>query len=268
MKKGKVIIIILLIIIIIGLISFVTLLLTGAINLNVKNGNNIANEKVSKENVESNLENMFNITYKEEEYSATNDRNIEIRNLRNIPTVTSSQKPNAAEKITNYLVDISNKEWKIIKKATDDYVDANSFNDLGVTYLYRNSIINKNRLSFILQMNGGFGGVTWSSEEGFNFDANTGEVLTLKNIGEDTYSIVKEECLEYIETAEKTKSQNLYDSDQRRDIDVLLNTVGIWYFEYNQLIVVFPKYSIGPKAIKIKIKKSIINDSLYDKYKF
>lgn len=251
MKKNT-IIIILLVVIAIGLATFITLLLTGTINLNTNNNND-----------------TFNVTYKEEEYVKSTPDGIEIRNLRNIPSITNNSNKKVADKITNYLTETSNKEWDNIKKTTDDVVESNvKEEDMGITLLYKDSIITSGRLSFTLEMAGNFGGVTWNNESAFNFDAKTGKILTLKDIGKDTFDIIKNECEDYIETAKETKSQSFYENEERQSLDELLSKEDTWYFEYNQLVVVFPKYSISNHQIKIPIAKSKINTSLYEQYKF
>lgn len=251
MKKGIKLAIILLVTITIGLTVFITLLLTGTINLSINNND------------------TFSVTYKEEEYIKSTTDGIEIRNLRNIPSITNSSKKEVADKITNYLTDISNKEWDYIKKTTDEVADNNiNYEDMGITLLYKESIITSGRLSFTLEESGNFGGVTWNNESAYNFDAKTGKILTLKDIGKDTYDIVKKECEDYIKTSEEIKSQSFYEKEERQSIDELLNKEETWYFEYNQLVIVFPKYSISNHQVKIPIAKSIINESLYDKYKF
>lgn len=249
MKKNTIIIILL--VVAIGLATFITLLLTGTINLN------------------SNDNSAFNITYKEEEYVKSTNDGIEIKNLRNIPNITNSNRKKVADKITKYLTDISNKEWDNIKKTTDDVVKSNiNYEDMGITLLYKDSIITNGRISFTLEMAGNFGGTTWNNESAYNFDAKTGKILTLKDIGQGAFDIIKKECEDYIEMSEEINSQVYYEKEERQSLDELLNKEETWYFEYNQLVVVFPKYSISPHQVKIPIAKSKINDSLYDQYKF
>ena len=251
MKKNTIIIILL--VVTIGLATFITLLLTGTINLSTNNEEDIT----------------FNVTYKEEEYVKSTSDGIEIRNLRNIPSITNSNKKKVASKITNYLTDVSNKEWDNIKKTTDEAVESNvKEEDMGVTLLYKESIITSGRLSFALETTGNFGGVTWNNENGYNFDAKTGKILTLRDIGQGAFDIVKKECEDYIETSEKINAQSFYEKEKRQSLDELLNKEEIWYFEYNQLVVVFPKYSISTQEVKIPITKSKIEGSLYEQYKF
>ena len=247
----KTITIILLIAIIIGLIVFIILLFTDTIKLN------------------SNNNSVFNVTYKEEEYVKSTSDGIEIRNLRNIPSITNSNRKKVASKITNYLTDVSNKEWDNIKNTTDEAVESNvKEEDMGVTLLYKESIITSGRLSFTLETTGNFGGVTWNNVNGYNFDAKTGKILTLRDIGQGAFDIVKKECEDYIETSEKINAQSFYEKEKRQSLDELLNKEEIWYFEYNQLVVVFPKYSISTQEVKIPITKSKIEGSLYEQYKF
>lgn len=251
MKKNTIIIILL--VVAIGLATFITLLLTGTINLSTNNEEDIT----------------FNVTYKEEEYVKSTNDGIEIKNLRNIPNITNDNRKKVANKITKYLTDKSNKEWDNIKKTTDDVVKSNiNYEDMGITLLYKDSIVTNGRLSFTLEMAGNFGGTTWNNESAYNFDAKTGKILTLKGIGKDTYDIVKKECEDYIEMSEEINSQSFYEKEERQSLDELLNKEETWYFEYNQLVVVFPKYSISPHQVKIPIAKSKINDSLHEQYKF
>ena len=249
MKKNTIIIILL--VVAIGLTAFITLLLTGTIKLN-KNDNS-----------------TFNVTYKEEEYVKSTPDGIEIRNLRNIPNITNSSNKEVANTITNYLTEVSNKEWDNIKKTTDDVVESNvKEEDMGITLLYKESIVTSGRLSFTLEMTGNFGGVTWNNESAYNFDAKTGKILTLKDIGQGAFDIVKKECEDYIEMSEEIKSQVYYEKEERQSLDELLSKEETWYFEYNQLVIILPKNSISNQEVKIPIAKSKINDSLYEQYKF
>ena len=74
-----------------------------------------------------------------------------------------------------------------IKKTSDEMKDS-GYDRLGVNYLYSTGVVNENRLSFILTMSGSFGGVSWDDVKGYNFDAKTGELLTLDNISLDNDS--------------------------------------------------------------------------------
>ena len=131
MKKNTIIIILL--VVTIGLATFITLLLTGTINLSTNNEEDIT----------------FNVTYKEEEYVKSTNDGIEIKNLRNIPNITNDNRKKVANKITKYLTDKSNKEWDNIKKTTDDVVKSNiNYEDMGITLLYKDSIVTNGRLSF------------------------------------------------------------------------------------------------------------------------
>ncbi len=249
MKKNTIIIILL--VVAIGLTAFITLLLTGTIKLN-KNDNS-----------------TFSVTYKEEEYVKSTIDGIEIKNLRNIPSITNSSNKEVANTITNYLTEVSNKEWDNIKKTTDDVVESNvKEEDMGITLLYKESIVTSGRLSFTLEMTGNFGGVTWNNESAYNFDAKTGKILTLKDIGQGAFDIVKKECEDYIEMSEEIKSQVYYEKEERQSLDELLSKEETWYFEYNQLVIILPKNSISNQEVKIPIAKSKINDSLYEQYKF
>ena len=182
-------------IIIVLLATFLILILTNKITFNTNNLKEEKREKIDEKQDNEEKE-IYEITFEEEEYITKKSDGTEVsKSTRNIPKITNNKNQEAADKIVKYLTDISNKEWNdSIKKMADQVTDDNvPYKDLGVKYLYETGVTTENRLTFILTMNGGFGGVGWLSEEGYNFDAKTGDVLTT-----DTIAINKDEFKKYM----------------------------------------------------------------------
>ena len=161
------------------------------------------------------------------------------------------------------LNDISNKEWEEIKTMADESKE-NTYAGIGVNYIFKNGVINSSRLTFFANVSGSFGGVSWLSDEGYNFDAETGELLKLEDIGTGVYDYVYNTCISNLE-GETSLFDNLKDSVKEE-----LNKEGNWYFTDNGIRIIFQKYSISDGSFGIKtidIKKDEINKYLLNKYK-
>ena len=155
----------------------------------------------------------------------------------------------------------------------EEYVDEFElpYDDLGVTYLYETGVVTDNRLTFLLKMNGGFGGVGWLSDEGYNFDAKTGDLLTT-----DTIAINKDEFKKYIlqKTNEKIEEimnnqDNCIRDDYQKNLEEEINKSGNWYFTKNDLVIVLQKYAIACGAggiTKINLPKDEVNSYLKNEY--
>ena len=271
--KSKNIIIALLIIIIVILVGIVGLILTGTLTINTSNNTQISEEDNNEQEENKEEKNLFEISYKEEEYITKNNKGYIIsKSTRNLPVIINSNNQETADKIVNSLTMISDKEWNdSIKDMADQVSEMDSDKDmeLGVTYLFETNVITDNRLTFKLEMGGAFGGVTWAGEWGYNYDAKTGELLTLENISTDSVKLketIANEVINYIEA----NSIAIIVDDWKNEVFKLINTTGNWYFTDNGVEVTLPKYSISVGAtgiIKVEIAKNVINDYLQEQYK-
>lgn len=254
------------------LLSLIILIVTNKIDVKKKSS---SEEVVEKSNNKENLEkSAFEITYKEETYISKNPSEYVIStNKRNLPVIASTKDSleSVANIITDILTDISNAGWTSVKLQADDYSndlfrEKEENLNLGIEYLFNTGVITDNRLTFNLTMSGGF----LSSEyTGYNFDAKTGELLTLDKISKDVESAnklkqtIKDEVNNYI------KNVNIYDdiSDLDSEISKLISTNGNWYFKDNCIEIALPKYEVSPGLIRIEINNSKINEFIKDEYK-
>ena len=261
-------------IIIVLLATFLILILTNKITFNTNNLKEEKREKIDEKQDNEEKE-IYEITFEEEEYITKKSDGTEVsKSTRNIPKITNNKNQEAADKIVKYLTDISNKEWNdSIKKMADQVTDDNvPYKDLGVKYLYETGVTTENRLTFILTMNGGFGGVGWLSEEGYNFDAKTGDVLTT-----DTIAINKDEFKKYMlrKTNEKIEElkkgeNNCIRDDYQNNLEEEINRNGNWYFTKTEIKIKLQKYSIACGAggiSEINLPKEEVNQYLKDEYK-
>ena len=275
-ENSKNIIIILLILIIILLGTLLVLLTTGTLTLNkVEEKNTVKEKKETKEEINPQEEEKYIITYEEEEYTTKKSDGTQVsKSTRNLPKIINSQNQTAADKIVKYLTDISNKEWnESIKKMADQVAEDNvPYTGLGVTYLYETGIETDNRLTFILKLNGGFGGVGWLSEEGYNFDKKTGDILTIETIAIDPTKLkeyITTKSIEKIEELKKNEGKCIIDNYQS-NLEEELNKVGNWYFASNEIKIRLQKYSIACGAggiTEIDIPKEEINQYIKEEYK-
>ena len=279
-SENKIIIILLLIIIIIMSI-FILLLLTNRINLSPINNNNNSSNTVDEntQNNENNNkpENIYKIEYKEEtkEYKNSSGK-VVILNKRNYPIVTNQANQIAADKISKYLTDISNKDWQSVNNidSNDEFVENYPY-EVGVSYTYTTEESNKKYLSFKYVTSGGMGGVSWSGVNGYNFDYETGNLLGINNIM--NYNSAQNNLYEYIISAiekEHAPETLWHDNVAGYWKDIVKKDMfseGSWLFTSSGIKVFFKKYSLGPGStgvVEVEIPTQEINKYLYDKYKY
>lgn len=265
--------------ILIGVLVLVILGLGGYIFYDkVYSKNNNIKEEVSKD--ENNIEDQdnkidFDISYKDEVYTTKNNAGYVVStSKRNLPVINSSKNQFVADKIVLSLTGISDKEWNgNIKSTADEMVDmakdATEDMKFGVNYLFTTGIYNDNRLTFKLEMNGSFGGVTWPGESGYNYDVKSGDMLKLYDISSD-YDNFMNVLKVNVENYLKSGNDMCLVDDYSSKLENLINTDGNWYFTDRGIRVVFPKYSIACGSagiIGIDIDKSLINYYIKDEYK-
>lgn len=269
-KKNNGIVVFLLILIIVILGGLCFLFATDRITFNNNSNQNNLNDKSNSGNQSQNDENKssYVINYKEETYTTKNKEGIEnTNNKRNIITIENKNDTNAASLIENKLNEISNKMWEDIKSTANDSYE-NSSTGLGVSYLIETGEIKNNRLTFIVNTVGSFGGIPWDNNEGYNFDAVTGNLLKLDDLGTGVFDYIYSQSISQIEK-ESTESTCL-EGDWKDRAKTELNKDGNWYFTKDGIKVIFPKYSIACGAegsIIIDISKNDINPYLNAQYK-
>ena len=215
--------------------------------------------------------NTYVINYKEENYTTKNKENIEItNNKRNVITIENKNNPNVASLIENKLSEISNTNWEEIKKMAD-ITNENSNTSLGVNCLIETGEITNNRLTFIVNTVGSFGGLPWDNNEGYNFDATTGNLLKLTDLGTGVFDYIYNRSISQLEK-NNIDSSSLA-SDWKERVKIELNKEGKWYFTKDGIKVIFLKYSLSDNAVGIigsdiiDISKKEINPYLNAQYK-
>lgn len=108
--------------------------------------NNKIDEK--KDKVSRQKNNDYKISYKDEEYVTKNSQNNDSTiNKRNIISIKNNNNEKSALDIESKLNDISNKEWEEIKTMADESKE-NTYDGIGVNYIFKNGVINSSRLTF------------------------------------------------------------------------------------------------------------------------
>ena len=264
-KKSNGGIVVLMGIIIVILVVLCVLFATNTISLNYNSTKETTSQKNDSKDDEK--KNSYVITYEDEEYTTKNKDDVEnTKSKRNIVRVKNENHSDAANLIENKLNEISDKNWVEIKKTADDS-DENPNTGLGVNYLIETGVITDNRLTFITNTDGTFGGVQWKDNAGYNFDATTGKILSLEDIGTGVFDYLYSKSISEIE---KNSDGSCLEGDWKDRAKEELNKEGNWYFTTAGMKVIFPKYSIacGANGITaIDINKNDINSYLYDKYK-
>lgn len=271
MEKRKRLVIGILVCIIICLLIFIGLLVGGVINL----GNN-TNESTEDINDSGKVtENSdFVITYKEEkeEFKNSNDK-VVIINKRNLPIINSNSNKETADKIVNYLMTISDNDWKKLNETSKS--DATAFPDdynVGVTYTFSTVMNTMSIVSISYDMDGGMGGVSWLGNWGYNFNKTNGDVLEFSDVIVD--SSTSNNLYDYIINDIETNYENLWNDEVSGDWKNIVKDnmfkLGNWLFTDKGITVTFDKYLLGPGAIgvvKVDIPYSELNKYLKDEYK-
>ena len=233
----------------------------------INNESNTNTTKTPTSVEEPKNKNEFQITYTEESYKAYKENGeYTVESKRNLPVITNPANQNAADKIVKSLTDFSDKKWKEIKEASEEYKDLQY--KAGVQYLFNTYLVKDNYIVLQANQSGDFGGVGWTAEEFYNYDAKTGNFLTLKNISTDYNKfneIISNKVHEYI-----NKNMNVIVPDLEESVNDILNQDGNWGFTESGISIVLPKYSIGSGADGVhivKIDKSDINQYLLEEYK-
>ena len=268
MKKINSIVFLLMGVIIVILAVLCVLFATDKITIN--NNSTNKNSSNSNETPADNKESeSYSISYEEEVYTTKNIDNVEnSRSTRNIVSIKNERNQNAASAIASKLNAISNQQWASIKEAANDTVEL-SYTGLGVNYLFKTGEVTNNRLTFIANLEGNFGGVQWSGIEGYNFDASNGNLLKLEDIGSEAYNYIYNKSIDSIENNKNDYSCVV--EDWKDKVKENLNQEGSWYFTSTGIKIIFNKYSIACGAngvTTIDITATDINPYLDAKYKF
>lgn len=256
--KGKSILIWILVVIIIALCVLIGLAMMGKISFHqsvdsgVKQGENDVVDNGDQEKREGDL---FEISYQDDEYISKNVKGFIIsKSMRNIPVIKSENYQNSADKIVRYLTGVSDERWNNEIKVMADQVaemDALENLDFGVSYLFGTGVATDYYLSFHLDLNGAFGGVSWLGEEGYNFSIETGEVLNFSDIARNYGELVNltyNEMVDYISNLNYSEGELYNDSINGYWKDILKDEMfklGNWYFVSDGIKFCIPKYSIG-----------------------
>ena len=262
LKNNKVVALLIVVIVVILTVLYVLF----AMNKIKSNNNSNDNQSQKDEN-----KNSYVINYKEENYTTKNRENIEItNNKRNVITIENKINPKAASSIENKLNEISNTNWEEIKKMAD-ITNENSNTGLGVNCLIETGEITNNRLTFIVNTVGSFGGLPWDNNEGYNFDATTGNLLKLTDLGTGVFDYIYNRSISQLE---KNNIDSSYLANDWKDrVKKELNKEGNWYFTKDGIKIIFLKYSLSDNAVGmvgsdiINISKKDINPYLNDQYK-
>lgn len=274
MKKTIGIILAILITVVIMLLVFIGLLLTGIVNINIDNkiketNNNIINNEPKKDI-------LFDITYMEEEYNTkSDDGKIVTNNKRNIPVIVSKDRPEVANKIVSYLTKESDEFWNSnVKPMADQMIETNIQTDLlGVTHMFSTNLINEYIISFQLKTDGSFGGVSWNSISGYNFDAQTGELLSLNDIMSNADDFIANECKDDIITIAKSSEKELNENWENEFKNHIINNTKGYYLKKDGISIVFNKYEMEEILgflygfYNINIPKENINNYLKEEYR-
>lgn len=273
-KSGKVIVWIVIIVVILAGIAAMLFYKNNSNKVSAENTNN--NEAVLES---QNGEELFvkgsakgvdewNISFSNEEYNTYNGEKLVSKNVRNVPTIENASNKEAAAKIQESLIKLSDANWEEVKKASDEYKNVESSETLGVIYLTTMENRTDNYITFKFTQSGGFGGVSWNDIKYYMYDLKSGEMVELKDITSDyeqlvdkLYNIVEN----YLETEKLGTVENW--KDKLKDI---ITESGNYGLLTDKLKIVLPKYSVSAGAsgvIQIDVGYDELGDLIKEEYK-
>ena len=222
-------------------------------------------EKPKKESIKKEETTQdFKVEFREELYILKDkDENVIVENKRTIPNIISEKYQIQAEKITDFLIKISDEQWGKIKVSSDEYYSQNSSEKVGVSYLLSILEQNDKYFTFAFDNSGSIGGVNYEDRVGYSFNTQTGELLNIDDISTNTNELINlcyTKLLEYISSKEYA---NELDNTWKVSLKQLLSKDGVWYLTKDGLSFSFPRYSFGPGSIGV-ISYMISYDDLGD----
>lgn len=216
----------------------------------------------------------YDVSYSTEHFSSYNENNEKVcESERNIPTILNNNNPDSAKVIESDLRTIMDDVWENEVKKTSEEVKIRVDGDriLGVKYFVNMEYQTSRIITFSIKLDGDFGGVSWNRYELYSYDAQTGELLTLNNIGSDAENLKKQ-------IVEKTKdvttvNQILIDDTGNVGIDKLLiekmQSHGNFGITGDGMHINYQKYDIANGAagiVEVLLEKDIANKYVYEKY--
>ena len=195
------------------------------------------------------------VTYTDEVYNKeSKDGNLVIYNVRNTPNSISIDE---GEKVLEYLLNVSNKDWSELIDVCDemigDYEDGlgnvpprhhDQKIEIGVKYTF-NHYVHGESITFDLLTSGSLGGANWDDKKYYNFDIKSGEPLELKDICKK-----EEECKKFLKNyylKELNKSEifpELY-PEYEATIEGFIFKVGYFGFTENGFVISVPEYELA-----------------------
>ena len=240
------------------------------------NGKEMNSEK--GKNDEKQIEDKIEISFETEkmELTSSKDKTKGFKHSRTYPSKISIDAV-AEKKIINYMKDVSDKEWdsiaKYSKELIDDFDKKNGTieeGELGVDYSITSGLLNNSIISFNFGISGTMGGVMWADVHQYNFDAVTGDLLTLENVCQDVNTCKNTLFSYYMEELKRDERFNDLNSGYEAGIKKNIYEIGNWGFTKEGLKFIVGKYEIADGASGLfvyTIPYSKVNSLLVEKYR-
>ncbi len=248
-------------------------------NLNELKEENVKDEDVQKDNnnAQEKEDDTIIISYSTEKYTSVNENGLTItENSCTYPKITYKTNQTIADKIEKSITQIIDNEWQLVKESAEETALAseNSSTDdvlgLGADIQLTNYTNNK-FLTFYISIEGQFGARSYIDYQGFNYDIQTGELLTLKDITNNyqkLYNIITEKYNEEKNKLELEEVEILYEPTPE-ELEKMINESGTWFFTEDGLEISLEGITLGYTPwLEIVIDKEEINDLLLNEFKY
>lgn len=249
------------------------------INSNELKEENIKDEDLKKDNSkdQENEDDTMTISYSTEKYTSVNKNGLTItENSCTYPKIIYKRDQNIADKIENSINEIIDNEWQLVKESAEEIAlaseDLSADDVLGLgADIYLTEYIDNKILTFYISIEGEFGARSYIKYQGFNYDRQTGELLTLNSITnnyQELYNIILEKYNEEKNKLELEEVEVIYEPTFD-ELEKMINETGNWFFTEDGLEIILDGITAGYMPwIEILIDKDTVNDLLTNEFKY
>lgn len=281
LQKNKIVIICITIIAIISIVVLGLTISSKVLSYQEKNQNNeneITEENTKEDKSSEKEENStIIVSYSTEKYASVNKKGTTItENSCTYPKITYKANQPIADKIESSITKIVDNEWQLIKDSAEEITsESEDLSDDDISGLGADiqltDYINNKILTFYLSIDGQFGARSYINYQGFNYDIQTGELLTLKSITNNyqkLYKLVLEKYNEEKNKLELEEVEIIYEPTSD-ELEKMINKSGNWFFTEDGLEIILDGITVGYMPwIEILIDKDTVNDLLTNEFKY
>ncbi len=225
------------------------------------------------------VKNEFKLTTTKDEYVAKNDEGTIIaKNKITNVSITNESKKEQATKIEESINEIMKDYWDKANEKADELLESGFYDatledlNFGVMISASEYYMSDNNYIIEVMEVGAFGGSEWNAKYLYNYNPNTGELISLKDIA-NSYQTLQTTVIKHVKDYlnKKYKKDELFISDKKdKEIFDIIQQDGNWALTNEGLVIIFQKNDIAPSStgiIEVNIEMKEIENILNKNYK-